>query len=170
MPYIPEGVFTAIFGGIEWKLSRGEDRYRRALYTYQRRTSPYPSLVTFDAPSREVCTLRRVRTNTPLQALVTLNDTVFVEASAALARRMAAAAPDPAGQVRQGFRLALLRDPDARETGQLVALHEKARRYYRENPAKARRMVGSAEEAPQLAPLAVVANAIMNLDEFVTKE
>ena len=170
MPYIPEGVFTAIFGGIEWKLSRGEDRYRRALYTYQRRTSPYPSLVTFDAPSREVCTLRRVRTNTPLQALVTLNDTVFVEASAGLARRMAAAAPDPAGQVRHGFRLALLREPDARETGQFVALHEKASRYYREHPGKARRMVGSAEEAPQLAPLAVVANALMNLDEFVTKE
>jgi hypothetical protein len=83
---------------------------------------------------------------------------------------MAAAAPDPAGQVRHGFRLALLRDPDARETGQFVALHDKASRYYREHKTKARRMVGATEEAPQLAPLAVVANAIMNLDEFVTKE
>ena len=170
MPYIPEGVFTAIFGGIEWKLSRGEDRYRRALYTYQRRTSPYPSLVTFDAPSREVCVLRRVRTNTPLQALVTLNDTVFVEASAALARRMVAGAADPVGQVRQGFRLALLREPDARETEQFLALYDKAKRYYREQPRKARLMVGSAGDAPQLAPLAVVANAMLNLDEFVTKE
>jgi hypothetical protein len=170
MPYIPDGVFSAIFGGIEWKLSRGEDRYRRALYTYQRRTSPYPSMVTFDAPTREVCTLRRVRTNTPLQALVTLNDTVFVEASAGLAGRMATAAKEPAGQVRHGFRLALLREPDARETEQFLALYDKATRYYREHPGKARRMVGDTEGAPQLAPLAVVANAIMNLDEFVTKE
>jgi hypothetical protein len=170
MPYIPDGVFTAIFGGIEWKLSRGEDRYRRALYTYQRRTSPYPSLITFDAPSREVCTLRRVRTNTPLQALVTLNDTVFVEAAIGLARRMMAGAKDPAGQVRQGFRLALLREPDARETEKFLALHQKASRYYQEHPGKARRMIGSAEDAPQLASLAVVANALMNLDEFVTKE
>jgi hypothetical protein len=170
MPYIPEGVFSAIFGGIEWKLSRGEDRYRRALYTYQRRTSPYPSLVTFDAPSREVCVLRRVRTNTPLQALVTLNDTVFVEASVGLARRMVAVAADPAGQVREGFRLALLREPDARETERFLALYDKAKRYYREQPRKARLLVGSAEDALQLAPPAVVANALLNLDEFVTKE
>jgi hypothetical protein len=127
-------------------------------------------MVTFDAPTREVCTLRRVRTNTPLQALVTLNDTVFVEASAGLAGRMATAAKEPAGQVRHGFRLALLREPDARETEQFLALYDKATRYYREHPGKARRMVGDTEGAPQLAPLAVVANAIMNLDEFVTKE
>ncbi len=170
MPYIPDGVFAAIFGGTEWKLSRGEDRYRRALYTYQRRTSPYPSMITFDAPTREVCVLRRVRTNTPLQALTTLNDTVFVEASGAMARRMAAAATDPARQVRHGFRLALLRDPDPREAAQFLALHDKATRYYREQPRKASFMAGPAEDAPQLAPLAVVANALLNLDEFVTKE
>jgi hypothetical protein len=83
---------------------------------------------------------------------------------------MMAGAKDPAGQVRQGFRLALLREPDARETEKFLALHQKASRYYQEHPGKARRMIGSAEDAPQLASLAVVANALMNLDEFVTKE
>src|SRR5215470_6488749 len=83
---------TAAFGGsLDWKTSEGEDRYRRALYTEWRRTSPYPSMAAFDAPNREVCALRRTRSNTPLQALVTLNDPVYVEAAQALGRRMAQA-------------------------------------------------------------------------------
>ena len=82
------GLSAAFGGGIDWKTSDGEDRYRRALYTTWRRSNPYPSMATFDAPSREVCTVRRPRTNTPLQALVTLNDPVYVEAAQALARRM----------------------------------------------------------------------------------
>lgn len=73
---------------MDWETSPGEDRYRRALYTEVRRTSPYPSMATFDAPNREVCTVRRTRTNTPLQALVTLNDPVYVEAAQAVARRL----------------------------------------------------------------------------------
>src|SRR5690606_32972899 len=82
------GLSAAFGGGIDWQPSAGADRYRRAIYTTWRRSNPYPSMVTFDAPNREVCTVRRDRTNTPLQALVTLNDPVYIEAAQALARRM----------------------------------------------------------------------------------
>src|SRR5207245_5143492 len=79
------GLSAAFGGSLDWKTSEGEDRYRRALYIEWRRTSPYPSMAAFDAPNREVCALRRPRSNTPLQALVTLNDPVYLEASQALA-------------------------------------------------------------------------------------
>ena len=91
MPPQPEGVWRTVYSNAEWKTAEGPDRYRRGIYTYWRRTSPYPSFLMFDAPSREFCAARRVATNTPLQALVTLNDPVYVECSAALAecaRRM----------------------------------------------------------------------------------
>src|SRR5207244_3435749 len=88
-PPQPEGLWQAAFNGERtWPNSTGEDRYRRGLYTFWRRTVPYPSMATFDAPSRETCTVRRIRTNTPLQAFVTLNDPVYVEAAQALARRV----------------------------------------------------------------------------------
>jgi hypothetical protein len=88
MPSQPDGIWQSPYSGESWKLSEGEDRYRRALYTYWKRTAPYPSMITFDSPSREFCQLRRLRTNTPLQALVTLNDPVYVEAAQRLAETM----------------------------------------------------------------------------------
>ena len=81
------GINAAFGGSIDWKTSTGEDRYRRGLYTEWRRSNPYPAMSTFDAPNRDVCVVRRNRTNTPLQALVTLNDVVYMEAAQALARR-----------------------------------------------------------------------------------
>ena len=81
------GVNAAFGGAIDWQTSPGEDRYRRGVYTTWRRSNPYPSMATFDAPNRDICTVRRTRTNTPLQALVTMNDPVYVEAAQALARR-----------------------------------------------------------------------------------
>jgi mono/diheme cytochrome c family protein len=87
MPPQPDGIWKVIYSFNDWETSQGEDRYRRGLYTYLRRTSPYPSMILFDATSREVCASRRIRTNTPLQALVTLNDDVYVEAAVALANR-----------------------------------------------------------------------------------
>jgi hypothetical protein len=170
MPLQPEGVFQAVFGGIEWKQSKGEDLYRRALYTYLRRTSPYASLITFDAPTREFCVLRRIRTNTPLQALVTLNDTVYTEAAVGLAKRMAAGGNTIKEQIRTGFRAALLRDPDPKELGKFMELYTRAGQYYKTNPAKAAAMTGSDGNGPQLAPLTIVASSFLNLDEFVTKE
>ena len=86
-PPQPELGLKAAFGSAtDWKTSGGDDRYRRGMYTTWRRSSPYPSMAQFDAPNREVCTVRRIRTNTPLQALVTLNDPVYVEAAQSLAR------------------------------------------------------------------------------------
>ena len=106
-PPQPATGLTAAFGsGIDWQTSTGDDRYRRALYTTWRRSNPYPSMAAFDAPNREVCTVRRVRTNTPLQALVTLNDPVFVEAAQALARRIAKGGKTTAEKARHGFQLA----------------------------------------------------------------
>ena len=92
-PPQPSGLWRAAFNGRDraWTDEHaGEDRYRRGLYTFWRRTIPYPSMTTFDAPSREICSVRRIRTNTPLQAFVTLNDPVYVEAAQALARRIVA--------------------------------------------------------------------------------
>jgi hypothetical protein len=100
------GLAAAFGGGIDWQTSTGEDRYRRAIYTTWRRSNPYPSMATFDAPSREVCTVRRPRSNTPLQALVTLNDPAYVEAAQALARRMVREGGSAADtRAARGFRL-----------------------------------------------------------------
>ncbi len=88
-PPQPPNLWRAAFNGQRtWATSSGEDRYRRGLYTYWRRTVPYPSMAVFDAPSREICSLRRISTNTPLQAFVTMNDPVYVEAAQSLARRI----------------------------------------------------------------------------------
>src|SRR5207245_4579017 len=106
------GLTAAFGGGTDWVASTGEDRHRRALYTQWRRTTPYASMVTFDAPSRNVCTVTRPRTNTPLQALVTLNDPVYVEAAQALGRRMVKdGGATLKSKLQFGFRLSLSRPP-----------------------------------------------------------
>ena len=94
MPPQPEGIWQSVYSNAKWVTATGEDRYRRAIYTYWKRTSGYPSMITFDMPSREVCTMRRIPTNTPLQALVTLNDEAYVECAAGLADRMVAEGGD----------------------------------------------------------------------------
>jgi hypothetical protein len=175
-PPQPDLGLKAAFGGaIDWRTSTGEDRYRRAIYTTWRRSNPYPSMATFDAPNREVCTVRRPRTNTPLQALVTLNDPVYVEAAQSLARRMVreggTAAADRADR---GFRLVLARRPTAAERDRLVRLHDEALADYRGRPATAVKMATEPLgpipdelriEPADLAAWTVVANVILNLDE-----
>jgi hypothetical protein len=140
-PDQPDGVWDNPYSSDKWTLSEGEDRYRRSLYTFVRRTAPYPMLTTFDAPSREFCTVRRVRTNTPLQALATLNDPAFFAAARALAGRAlkeAGAGPeDRAGYV---FRLATSRQPSAADVAPLVRFHGGRRgRRRRSAPGLARR-------------------------------
>jgi hypothetical protein len=106
MPYQPAGIWNSVYSGEYWKKSEGEDQHRRSVYTFIKRTSPYPSMMMFDGSSREVCISRRIRTNTPLQALVTLNDSVFVEASRHLAKRMMAAEnSSPGSSIERGYRL-----------------------------------------------------------------
>ena len=170
------GVSAAFGSGIDWQTSEGEDRYRRGLYTNWRRSNPYPSMVAFDAPNREVCTLRRDRTNTPLQALVTLNDPVYVEAAQALARRIAAWEGTVEEQVEFGFRCVLARRPGDIERARLVALYEAAAEEFSEQPEKAIKMatdpLGPAPDGMdvnQLAAWTVVSNVLLNLDETFLK-
>jgi hypothetical protein len=152
MPYQPAGIWMSPYDGRDWQPSAGEDAHRRALYTYWRRSSPYPSAVNLDMPSREFCVSRRIRTNTPLQALGLLNDPVYVEAAEALARRMAAeGGGDVDGRLARGFELALCRAPRGTELEELKRLHADA-----------------AKCTPADGALAVVAGALLNLDEMVT--
>jgi len=144
MPYQPEGVWLSPYNGETWKNSEGGEQYRRGVYTYWKRTAPYPSMMTFDGSAREVCTARRIRTNTPLQALVTLNDSVYVEAAAHLAKRMEASATEPKEQIRNGFLIAMGHGPSDAELDVLVKLYQKTQ-------------------------MPLVASAILNLDEFITK-
>lgn len=166
------GLSAAFGSGTDWEPSMGEDRYRRALYTTWRRSNPYPSMATFDAPNREVCLVRRERSNTPLQALVTLNDPVYLEAAQALARRMASAGGSAADKARHGFRLCLARPPGDGELAGLLALHERTRERFESAPDQAKilstRPLGDAPEGTDLADLAawtVVGNVLLNLDE-----
>ncbi len=176
-PPRPNMGLNAAFGGaLDWATSAGEDMHRRALYTEWRRTSPYPSMVTFDAPNREVCTLRRNRTNTPLQALVTMNDPVYIEAAQSLARRMIASGATPQEKVRAGFRLTLIRPPSEKETQRLIALHDAVLASYQQDQKKALEMatnpIGAAPKGADVADLAAwttVANTLLNLDETVMK-
>jgi len=174
-PVQPSFGLSAAFGGaMDWQASEGDDRYRRGIYTTWRRTNPYPSMVTFDAPSREVCTARRSRTNTPLQALVTLNDPVYVEAAQALARRIAGeGGSSAADKARHGFRLCLGRHPNEAEVARLASLWDEARTRFSQAPEQARKMatvpLGPAPDGASLDELAawtVVANVLLNLDEM----
>ena len=203
-PPQPPGLWSNPYSDLTWVTSEGEDRYRRALYTYWRRTVPYPSLIAFDAMTRELCTSRRIRTNSPLQSLITLNDPVYVEAAVALARRMQKAASDaPEEQLRAGYRLALQRDPPEATLEPLMSLYETALAQYRASPEDAAALVHIKENAfagyeeaqqtdygseaayasrepasqaragsasPEEGALTVAANAILNLDAFLTKE
>jgi hypothetical protein len=168
MPPQPEGLWQNPYSSADWETSYGQDRYRRGLYTFWRRTVHYPAMVTFDSPSREFCVSRRVRTNTPLQALVTLNDPAYVEAAQALARRMNTSSAVET-QLRTGYRLALAHDPDAATLQALRDLYDEAATHYASDTEAATAMSGQ-DEAPEHAALTVVANAILNLDAFVTKE
>ncbi len=176
-PPQPKMGLSAAFGsGTDWETSGGEDRYRRALYTTWRRSNPYPSMATFDAPNREFCLVRRERSNTPLQALVTLNDPVYIEASQALARKMAAAGTTPEERARHGFRLCLSRLPSKAELSSLTALYEKSLKRFQAEPAKAQDVatkplgaLSKDADAAELAAWTMVGNVLLNLDEMLMK-
>jgi len=177
-PIRPASGLSAAFGGSnDWTTSAGEDAHRRSVYTDTRRNSPYPSFTTFDAPNRETCTLRRDRSNTPLQAFVTLNDPVYVEASQGLARRLLKEGPaDTLGRLQLAFRLCVARAADAHEIKALETLLQRSLATYRADPALATKMatqpLGPADKGADLAELAAwtaVAGVMMNLDEFLMR-
>lgn len=176
-PPQPELGLKAAFGSkTDWETSKGEDRYRRGLYTMWRRSSPYPSMATFDAPNREVCTVRRSRTNTPLQALVTMNDPVYVEAAQAWGRLASSSEGALKDQLRTRLRETLVREQNDHEIERLAQLFEEAKRDYAANPEAAKLMaedpIGPVPEGSDTASLAawtVVGNVVLNLDELFLK-
>jgi hypothetical protein len=170
MPWQPEGVWQTVYSGESWKTSEGEDQYRRGVYTFLKRTSPYPSFITFDGSSREVCLQRRIRTNTPLQALSTLNDPVFMDAARHLADVMIKkGGKDVATCIREGYKAAMLSDIPVAKLQVLEILYKDAFKRYGTQPEAAKQLLHSGEALPHNAALVMVANAIMNLDEFLTK-
>jgi hypothetical protein len=154
----------------------GKHLYRRTMYTFWKRTSPPPSLATFDAPDRETCTVRRSRTNTPLQALVLLNDPTYVEASRKLAERVMTEAAATEGRVALMFRLVTGRAPSSAEASVLRRVFEQQAAAYRRDPKAALRLLAVGEsdraahlDAAELAAWAAAAGVILNLDESVTR-
>ncbi len=170
MPPQPDGVWQSPYNGDAWVADTGQNRYRRAVYTYWKRTAPYPSMTTFDSPSREFCQVRRIRTDTPLQALVTLNDPVYVEAARHLALFMAQRGTTPNAQLRAGFRRLIGHDPTPRQLTILVQLYGQAEAHYRQQPAEAQKLLAPQPVNIALAALTVSANTMLNLDQVITKE
>ena len=167
MPPQPEGLWKQVYIDFKWETSVGEDRYRRALYTFMRRSNPYPSFITFDAATREFCLSRRIRTNTPLQALVTLNDPVYMEAALALAKYMMAKGDDPDQQIREGYYQAMKKNISQEKLLTLSKLYAETLPHYKNNTEEASKVTGSHD--PELASLTIVASALINLDDFITK-
>ena len=171
-PYQPKGIWLSPYDDAKWVDSKGEDQYRRALYTYWKRSAAYPSMLTFDGVSREVCTVRRIRTNTPLQALTTLNDPAYIDLARQFAFRMQAlAGKDVHQQIQTGYQLATHHTINEKSLQALMNLYNSGYKQFKSNDNKACEMVGGINKHTnaETAALIVVANAILNLDEVVTK-
>lgn len=176
-PFQPEGVWANPYSGDRWFESDGGNRFRRGLYTFWRRTAPYATFMAFDAPSREVTCERRVRSNTPLQALATLNDRAFIECANGLAKRMLYEVKgDSVARIRYGFRLCIARFPSEAETKALLDLQTENLAEFRKDKDAARKLalvLGLPKpdlDSAELASWTVVANVMQNLDETITKE
>jgi hypothetical protein len=182
-PYQPDGLWEELadkrvkYSAQVYVQSKGRDLYRRSMYIFWKRTSPPASLTTLDAPNRETCTVRRPRTNTPLQALVLMNDTTYIEAARKLAERMMSeGGASPETRIEFAFRLATARKPNAKERDILLALQAKQVEIYRKDPGRARELLKVGEsnhderlDEAELAAWTIVANSILNLDETLTK-
>lgn len=171
-PYQPDGIWSSPWNGATWVQDTAGNQYRRAIYTYWKRSSPYPSMVTFDGVNREVCVSRRIRTNTPLQALVTLNDSTYLVAAVALAKKMANYDMKLAKQIDFGFETAI-GQPITIEKRKILeqlyqtAIHDFSKKLIKNEVNKP--TAALLDQPPNVAALAVVASAILNLDEFVNK-
>jgi len=177
-PPIPGNVGDTAYGGFQWPESKVEDRFRRGLYTFWKRSLPFPALAAFDAPSGETSCPRRVRSNTPLQALTTLNEKTFVEAAQALAlRTIKEGGPDNQARVRYAFERCTGRKPTAFETKKLLEFWQEQYDYFENRTAAAVEVaVSDARQLPpdvnlhKAAAWAMVSRALLNLDETITKE
>jgi hypothetical protein len=199
MPWEPAGIWQSPWNDQTWVTSKGDDQYRRSLYTYWKRTAAYPSTLMFDGADREVCTARRIRTNTPLQALVTLNDSVYLDAARHFAGRMQQSSlqeettKQPSlgegttkqrsfrgGTTKQsaittlisnGYTCMLYKPIEPAKLAALQNLYNTAYLQYKNNAAGTCEITGgmNAQSNAETAALIVVANAMLNLDEVITK-
>ncbi len=180
-PYQPAGLWEELAGGAgedPYVQDKGANLYRRSLYIYRKRTVPHPSMATFDAPSREVCQVKRARTNTPLQALELLNDVTYVEAARRLAQLMLTEGGNSTEQrLTFAFRRATARKPSDNELGVLGRGLERYRKNFRADPEAAKRFVHQGDspvsdkfDPAELAAYTATAGVILNLDETITKE
>lgn len=177
-PPIPASVGDTVYGGFSWPESTGEDRYRRGMYTFWKRALPFPSLLAFDQPTAEGSCPRRVRSNTPLQALTTLNERTFVEAAQALGLRVyREGGPDERSRATYAFRLCTGRTPSERELNSILAFYTEQQRHFDGSTVEAIK-VGSISRTNlppdvnlhKVAAWAMVSRALLNLDETITKE
>lgn len=181
MPPQPEGVYAFTQDPKPWKAEEGANRFRRGMYTFFWRSLPYPMLTVFDAPNANVTCTRRIRSNTPLQALTLANDTAFVECSQALAARVLRESPsdDASARARLAFAICLTREPSTDESQRLHAFVEQQRQHFTADPEAARHATGGlvaktsggAEVSPaEFATWTAVSRVLLNLDEFITRE
>lgn len=169
-PPQPAGVTETAYGGGGWQVSEGEDRHRRALYTFAKRSAPFAAANTFDAPSGEECVARRDQSNTPLQSLTLLNDTSFVEAAQALGRQALTQPEDDHLRVTHLFRRCLTRLPRPSESATLLELLHDTRQRLDRGELKASDIAPAGDgSAAERAAWTVVARALLNLDETITK-
>jgi len=177
-PYQPPGYWVFLnFPKRDYLPDKGEDQYRRGLYTYWQRTFLHPSLLAFDASTREECVVQRPRSNTPLQALVLLNDPTYIEAARVFAARIIReAGTDPRSRLERGFRLALSRPPRPREVSVLLGLLARHHHQYQGDPAAARALLGEGDapsppdlDPAELAAWTSIARVLLNLQESVTR-
>ena len=174
-PYQPAGLWEAAGTGAKYTQDMGDKLYRRSLYTFVKRTSPPPSLLTFDATSREVCTAKRETTTTPLQALVLMNDPQFVEAARVMSQRLLKTFPgDENAQICEAFRELTGRLPDKKETAILRQLFAEQKEFYAKESGEADKLLATGESKwdetlprADFAATTILVNTIMNFDEFV---
>lgn len=177
MPYQPEGIWNTPYSSMAWKLSDKEDQYRRALYTYWRRSTPYPSMITFDGANRDICLARRIRTNTPLQALVTLNDPVYLECAKNLAKKMDKTGGTIDEQIRITYQLTMCKTISEKKLALLKKLYVSTFSTYQKNKVEAEKLLNvcpddniKPKNISDLAAKTLVASTLLNLDEFIMKE
>jgi hypothetical protein len=169
-PPQPPGAADGTYAAGPWKSSEGEDRYRRGLYTFTKRTNPFAMTSTFDGPSGEACLVRREVSNTPLQALTVMNDVMLVDFTKALAKRTFEHAGTTEEKAVSLFRRCLMRKPKADEVSMLVKFYETQQKRFAADEKRASAVAGEGKDVVDRAAWAAVARAVLNLDEFITKE
>jgi len=168
-PPQPESVTALAYGNVEWPASEGEDRYRRSLYTFAKRTAPFAAYTVFDAPTGETCVAKRDRSNSPLQALTLLNDEMFLEMARAAADKALSSCDESEAIVTDLFRRFLTRPPGEKEKAALLSYFESQRERFESGELDAAKLLGGQASDPNWAAWTLVARALMNLDETITK-